>query len=94
MFERAVMPNEVRDLTNGNGSHNQICVSKASSGGPSPFGFALGRSAQGFGYFCRAAEPALSLSKGAAAEDRQAGCSAHHEVGGGRAVSAHLDAVE
>jgi len=37
---------------------------KLGVGGPSPFGFALGRSAQGFGYFCRAAEPALSLSKG------------------------------
>jgi hypothetical protein len=33
MFERAVIPNEVRDLTNGDGSRNEICVSKASSGG-------------------------------------------------------------
>jgi hypothetical protein len=36
MFERADIPNEVRDLTNGNGSHNQICVSKASNGGSFP----------------------------------------------------------
>ena len=32
MFERAVIPNEVRDLTNGNESRNENCVSKASSG--------------------------------------------------------------
>jgi len=64
MFEHAVIPNEVRYLKNGNGSQNEICVSKASSGGPSPFGFALVRCAQGFGCFCMAAEPALSLSKG------------------------------
>jgi|GEM_PF-3586880 len=30
----------------------------------SPFGFALVRFAQGFGYFSGEAEPALSLSKG------------------------------
>jgi hypothetical protein len=36
MFEHAVIPNEVRDLTNGNGSHNEICVSKVSSGGSFP----------------------------------------------------------
>jgi len=32
MFERAVIPNGVRDLANGNGSRNEICVSKAASG--------------------------------------------------------------
>jgi hypothetical protein len=36
MFGRAVIPNEVRDLTNGNGSRNEICVSKSSSGGSFP----------------------------------------------------------
>jgi hypothetical protein len=31
MFKRSVIPNEVKDLTNGDGSRNQICVSRASN---------------------------------------------------------------
>jgi hypothetical protein len=36
MFERPVIPNEVRNVKNANESHNEICVSKASSGGSFP----------------------------------------------------------
>jgi hypothetical protein len=31
MLKRAVIPNEVRDLTNGDGSRNEVCVTKTSS---------------------------------------------------------------
>ncbi len=31
LFKHAVIPNAVRDLTNGLGSHNQICVTRTSS---------------------------------------------------------------